>query len=635
MKKTTQSKWTTPAPQRQKGISIPKPPRSYRVQRMTAAQPVTQTLRILTVTNNLPYGCIVEVEVSAQVDAIYYALQESRDSTRKLLFNSANAPTTSVSSSSTAKRKITLPAFSIHDFTYTNQSELWLVCWPVHRTATGEDEIGAAVYYYPIHNYRDQSLGGYELEVDFQGADLTLFRQIKPLLEKHFGKAALPGKVQVQYSNRDVYLPQTNTIYLSADKRNLIHELLHANRKHLLFASEGYRFDEKTEMIEEAFAEGVSNMIKDELNKQPNTLLEPGAVYGSTLGYNYDFRIQEEALITQNLQSTTGGIRNLENSRYFLGSEAFHKIALEYYMQTGRYFGKEYNDLYYQHIERTKINPDKELFYTLCERLMPTIEQTPCREWLDRQRLFRSEIIPGDKLFLYLVDYQLHDQWIGMCYINFYETFRNGSDWRYGDSRIYRKNGSPVDVKITQVSSGKVCFQKRLKIPEYPGGFGTIKIFLHHQPIDQGLDYFLDQDDALQIPYETAAVETGLYRVELSTARVQKTYYRFMGDSMYAYRDQLLVGIPLPDNRNRTLQVVHENKKGYKTYLGGQRFSGQYCRFVAPFIKDGNCEPGILSFTLSEYGQTRTFQRTIGYGGEYGGHQFWLHELEQDRRYEV
>ena len=144
MKKTTQSKWTTPAPQRQKGISIPKPPRSYRVQRMTAAQPVTQTLRILTVTNNLPYGCIVEVEVSAQVDAIYYALQESRDSTRKLLFNSANAPTTSVSSSSTAKRKITLPAFSIHDFTYTNQAELWLVCWPVHRTATGEDEIAVS-----------------------------------------------------------------------------------------------------------------------------------------------------------------------------------------------------------------------------------------------------------------------------------------------------------------------------------------------------------------------------------------------------------------------------------------------------------------------------------------------------------
>ncbi len=611
----------------QKGIPIPKPPRHLRINQATRSRSMTQEIRVVNVINNLPYGCIVEVEVSSDVDRVYYAVQENRDLNKRLFYQWDYVPNNATTTASGTKI-FRLPAFSAHTF-YSTQQELWFMCRPFHHTTDGEDILGAPVFYFPIQNHRTQQLGGYDFEVDFEGADATLFQQVKPLIEKHFGKAALPGKVKVVHTDHDVYIPSTNTIFLSADKRNLIHELLHANRKHLLFASEAFRFNEKTELIEEAFAEGISNMIKDELNKQPNNHLKEGAVYGSTLGYNYDFRIQDRALITQNLQSTWGGILTLETSRYFLGSEAFHKIALEYYMREGKYFGKEYNTIYYDTIERTQINPDKELFYSICEQLMPTIEQKPCREWLDQQLVFNCEIVPGEKIFMNLTDYPLFDQWIGICQINLYETFRNGSDWEYGVRR-YRKNASPVKIKVTHMPSGREFFNSTIRIPMYEGGFGTIKLFFHHRPIENGLDFFLQQDDDLNVAYETIPVTSGLFKFELSTKRITKTYYRLLGDCMFENRDQILIGCPKRDDRHRTVQLVHENKQGQKTYLGTQRFSNQFCAYEVPFIKDDNCEPGILEITVKENGQTRMLQRNIGYGNEQGGHQFWLHELGGD-----
>ena len=102
-----------------------------------------------------------------------------------------------------------------------------------------------------------------------------------------------------------------------------------------------------------------------------------------------------------------------------------------------------------------------------------------------------------------------------------------------------------------------------------------------------------------------------------------------MGDCLHEYRDQIVVGIPKSDNPNRTIQLVHENKKGQKTYVSNQRFSGQFCAFQVPFIKDDNCEPGLLQIIVKDNGWERIFQRNIGYGGRYGGHQFWLYEMEE------
>ena len=607
---------------------LPRPPRQYTPDFSQEKRDLRIPIKFTSVTNNLPYGCIVELEIASDVDTVYYALQETKDATKKLLYNSANAPENNTAARTSTKR-MTLPSFSIHDFSYTRKKEVWLVCWPVSRWLSGAVIIGQAIYYGPIDLTPTLHLGTYELEVDVKGEDKILFQQVKPLIEKHFGKSALPGKVKVLPASSDIYYISTNTIHLSSNKRNFIHELLHATRKHLVFASKKYNFNEETELIEEAFAEGTANMIKDELNLQENNHLIPGAVYGSTMGYNYDFRIQEPSLTTQNVQSTSGGIVFLENSRYFLGSEAFHKIALEYYMRDGKYFGKEYNERYYDIIHRTKINPDKELFYSICEELVPSVENVPCREWLDRQKVFDAAIIPGDKIFMYLNDYHTHNQWIGICSINLYETFRNGSDWVYG-LRKYRKNNQPVKIEVYQLANGQKVYDNTIKIPKYENGFGTIKLYFHHEAIDDGLSFFLQQDEERGIPYQTAKLTGGgLYEIRMTSSKATRTYYRFMGSTMHEHRNQLLFGIPRKDDRNRTIQVVHENRAGKKTYLSSLRFSKQLSAFTAPFIKNNNCEPGILTINIMENGSMTTLQRNIGYGGSYGGHQFWLGELEE------
>lgn len=284
------------------------------------------TIQILQVFNNLPYACIVKILPPPNIDRVYYGVVDSKD--KRLIFKS-EYPT-----------KTILSAFSIHQLD-TTEKNLRFVCWPVKK-----DKMGTPTYY-PIALDHIKQLGVYDLQVDFEKkADLKLFAQVKPLIEKHYGKAALPGPISVREDRYDIYYPHSNTMHLSADRRNIIHELIHTCRKQLLFANKKCKYNEEAEMIEEFFAEGVCNMIKDELNLSPNAYLQKGAVYGSTQGYNYDFRIIDGCLATQNLQSTTGGILTLETSRYYLASEAYHKIAVEYFIRTGKYFGKEFNDIY-------------------------------------------------------------------------------------------------------------------------------------------------------------------------------------------------------------------------------------------------------------------------------------------------
>jgi len=379
------------------------------------AEDLENRIQIKSVLNNLPYSCIVEIIPPENIDRIYYAALNSKGNR---LFYKWIYPTE------------VLPSFSIYDLD-TEETEIQFVCW-----STKNNVVGNKSYFGPIKVNPPLQLGTYDLEVAFENpADLQLYQQVKPLIEKHYGKVALPGVVKIEEAEYDVYLPSLNVIKLSKNRNNLIHELIHAARKQLLFANKAYQFDEETEIIEEFFAEGVSNMIKDELNTMPNDYLQKGAVYGSTMGYNYDFRIKDKALISQNLQSSWGGILTLENSRYFLASETFHKIALEYFMKTGQYFAKDFNQLYFKHVKHTLENPSRTLFFNLCEALLPTVESTPTKDWLAAKLLFNAQNIKGVKIFMHLNDYITAREWLGITHISLYETFANGSDWVNGNER--------------------------------------------------------------------------------------------------------------------------------------------------------------------------------------------------------
>lgn len=574
--------------------------------RTPAAPPPDESgkvIRIRQVLNYLPYSCIVDIIPPEDIDWVYYAVLDSKGN--KLFYKSEypNKP---------------LASFSIHEIK-TDEKEIQFVCWPVK-----DNIVGSPTYYGPIPLNSPFYLGAYDLVVHFEKeSDKVLFEKVKPLIEKHYGKAALPGNVKVQEATHDVFLPSSNTINLSADRRNIIHELIHANRKQILFANKQFKFDEETELIEEFFAEGVNNMIKDELNLEPNDYLQKGAVYGSTHGYNYDFRIADPSLITQNLQSSFGGILTLENARYYLASEAYHKIAVEYLIKTGKYFGKEFNRIYYDLVQRTLEDPSREMFYSICEQLMDTIEGKATRRWLEDQKIFNSEYQEGEKLFMDVNDYYTSDEWLGITNINLYTTFANGSDWAYKNKR-YSMNGESVKVELTHLPSGLSAYSSSHNIPIYENGFGAIKLYFYGKKDSTAVPYFQEQDVRSRIDSFKIFVEPGLYAITLTSKKAKRTYFRLMGDCMFEGKDKLMISNPFMKGVPTNIQLTHYNRDKKKTVLPVQRLENHMTIFDAPFIKDTNCEPGILQIQVNAGGFCQNFQRNIGYGSAHGGHQFLI-----------
>ncbi len=560
-----------------------------------------KVIKIKQVLNYLPYSCIVDIIPPEGIDWVYYAALDSKGN--RLFYKSEypNKP---------------LPSFTVHELN-TDEKEIQFVCWPVK-----DNVIGNPTYYGPVPINPAFYLGSYDLEVDFEKeSDKALFEKVKPIIEKHYGKSALPGKVRVAESPNDVFLPSSNTINLSANRRNLIHELIHANRKQVLFANKKFKFDEETEIIEEFFAEGVANMVKDELNREPNEFLQEGAVYGSTHGYNYDFRIADPSLITQNLQSSFGGILTLENARYYLASEAYHKIAIEYYIRTGKYFGKDLNRIYYDIVQRDLTDPSKEMFIGICEQLMDTVEGKPTRQWIEDQQLFNAEYIEGEKLFMDMNDYHTHDEWVGITNINLYNTFENGSDWAHGQKR-YSMNGESVKVELVHIPSGKVAYSIVHQIPLYQNGFGAIKLYFYGKKDSAAVPHFQKQDVNRKIQSFKIFVERGLYAINLSSKNAKRTYFRLMGDSMFEARDKIMISNPFTKGIPTKIQLTHINRDKEKTVVPAQSLENHLAVFDVPFIKDKNCEPGILQIQVNVGGFCQNFQRNIGYGGPYGGHQF-------------
>lgn len=610
-----------------------------------------KAIKIKRVTNCLPYSCLVEIECPSGCDNVYYAALDDDD--KKLFYKSAYPANV-------------LPAFSMRDFKAHDKTpveEFRFVCWPVKK-----GKIGNPTYYGPISSDA-LKLGTYDLDVAFEGDDLQLFQQVKPIIEKYYGKAALPGTIKVIDNPFDIYIPSENLIKLSPNRHNLIHELIHANRKQMLFAWKDGRYHEGTEMIEEFFAEGVSHQVKNELNQEPNSHLKAGEFYGSTMGYNYDFRITDPSLGTQNLQSTSGGIYFLENSRYQLVAAAFHKIAMEYHFKTGKHFGKAFNKLYYSAIFKRKIEPDKELFFSLCEKMIKKVEGIKTRKWLSQQIVFDCDIVQGEKIFMDFHDYPMHDEWIGICNISLYETFKNGSDWMCGKLK-HRKNGKPINISIKNVTTGQVLFEKKCIIANNDKGFGYVKIFFYHKDNSPGVAHFGKHDQQYQIAYESVWTPSALYEIKISTKKTTRIYHRVMGEIMLTERDKFIfANLHHSDmSADMKLQISHQSVGSNATKTTSQihSFENNLCVVDVPYIENTYCDPGILTINLQSkssknkaknknkvkvqskiqvkdkakvkskatskgktttQSKTQTIQRNIGYGGLHGGHQFLLKEV--------
>lgn len=560
------------------------------------------------VINNLPYSCIVDIASPMGIDYVYYAALNSKG---EKLFYKSERPSD------------LLPSFSSHDLK-TDEVNITFICWPVTGGVIGKPTQVV------LPTKPKLQLGTYELNVLFSKEDEPLFKAVIPIIEQYYGKAALPGLVKVEEATYDIFLPGFNKIRLSANKRNLIHELIHVCRKQLLFAYKDGRYHQTTEMIEEFFAEGVANLVKDELNKQANSFLIEGAVYGSTMGYNYDFRLQEPSIYTQDLQSTSGGITFLESTRYYLASEAYHKVALEYYMNTQRHFGKDFNEIYYAKIQGENPAINKELFFDITSTLIDRIEGLETRQWLTKQKIFDCENRLGEKIYMDFNDYPMHDEWIGIVHFYCYETFENGSDWAIGEKR-YSKNGSPIHIEVSEVASGNIVFSKNCKISDYPNGYGFVKTYFYHKKNSPGIAHFTKQNQQSNTPIEVVYVKEGLFEIRVTTENAQRTYHRFMGETMLNHRDKFIIAYPSL-KLNAEIELIHKSIEGQITQSTKHSFEQQMCVIDMPLVENKNCLPGILSIHITENGQKRILQRNIGYGGSHGGQQFLIKGVEIEER---
>ena len=93
---------------------------------------------------------------------------------------------------------------------------------------------------------------------------------------------------------------------------------------------------------------------------------------------------------------------------------------------------------------------------------------------------------------------------------------------------------------------------------------------------------------------------------------------------MFENRDKIMVANPFQHSDQASVKIAHYNREGKRSWIEATPVVDQLCAVEAPFISNKNCEPGVLQIIYSDNDQTQTFQRNIGYGGHYGGHQFLI-----------
>ena len=181
-------------------------------------------------------------------------------------------------------------------------------------------------------------------------------------------------------------------------------------------------------------------------------------------------------------------------------------------------------------------------------------------------------------------------------------------------------------MELINIGSGQIEYSHEHEIPNYQNGFGAIKLYFHHEPNSAGVAHFQRQDVERNIASFAIKVNSGLYGIHLTSENASRSYYRMMGECMMTNKSKIMIANPYQCCENVSIRLVHHNRAGKKTAVPSQAMIKQMCAIEVPFIKDTNCEPGILQIQVNAGGILQNFQRNIGYGGTYGGHQFLIGE---------
>ena len=468
----------------------------------------------------------------------------------------------------------------------------------------------------------------------------SFFNKMYPILVDLYGPPSVSYTVKavrdLRYSGSNIFIPSTGEIRMDDGfyPQLFTHELLHAFRNHYLLSSDSnWNFDPTLSGFEESFAQGVSY---DAMNRYvamyPADTLVPGnSLWDSSYDSDYDYQNMPELRGTDFWSD--GGGTGLFWLRYEVGAKAIEKINIE---SPGFY--KNFNKEYYNRINAnpTSVRPTHALIVDIIKTLVPQIEGIPTEDWINKQNIFYTQNVYGNKIFHKVQDYPWVD-FFAFHTMYFMDTMACGSEWACWDGTqwvYHHLNGSSGSGSLTDtdgniVWSGPLLIQPITNPPSGFGGFGsdmknlTTASGLLPWPGGNVNDYIMNLNTL------------GLYKFEstfndpVSGATTTNSIYRVIGRAVAGDFKGVWGGVI--GHKNGIIYLNHDgfaDEPGLTVSKGV--FAGSRSWTGIPNTRTGGTDsvPGKVSVTFvdSDTGITYSAKRNIGYGS-YDGSQMFLFDF--------
>ncbi len=261
-------------------------------------------------------------------------------------------------------------------------------------------------------NYGVNGLGPYAIWQ--RDKMMAFYNLVNPIIKEVFGA---PSRNHSVYIVNDGNAVGTNTFYNGPNQisstylerngdlsqpRLMIHELIHAYRDNVVLSSnDSWHYDPTLSGFEEGMAEAVAVIIMDIfIGRYPNFFnadefkIHWSHSRGMPFDWDYDFKNHSQLTTTDFFSSDIGTGAHWE--RYGTSQAAMQKM----YVEDPNIF-KKFNAEYYKRLNANhELIPSRELIIDIFNSIIQEIERTPTTEWINDQRIFDCEVIPGDKVHM-------------------------------------------------------------------------------------------------------------------------------------------------------------------------------------------------------------------------------------------
>ncbi len=456
-----------------------------------------------------------------------------------------------------------------------------------------------------------------------------------PIIKEIYGPPSRDYTVSLvknlSYSGSNIFFPTLNEIHMSDFYPQLLtHELLHAFRDNVILSTDdNWQYDPQLSGFEESFAQGVSYICMNRyIALYPaDYIADSSNLFGSSMHWDYDIR-NTPAITTEDFWSDDGGM-GIFWARYELGAAAMRKIHLE-----DADFFRKFNAAYYARLNADhSLTTSRDLMIDIIADILPSVENQPTRDWLNKQRIFDCTIKSGRKIWVRTQHYPW-EEFIIFQRIFYYETFSNGSEWSHWDNNIgdwsyHNLNGSS-GVGTVSTYNDSTIWQGNLLI----------------EPMDNPPDFFgfgLEEfnfstdDDLAPWPFgDTSDYLLGmhhlsLYQFDITFDTTSLKIHRLIGDEL---KNTTGVFGGIQNSQDGLIYLNHENypdEPPLQVVDGAFWGPRQWASVPNPLTGGTDSQPGKISVKFVQNdGKIYLAQRNIDWGS-WNGNQAFLFNTNEMR----